>query len=39
MECPECKVEALKKLISKNNFCLMGYNGWHRPGLHISKKN
>jgi putative FmdB family regulatory protein len=37
--CPNCWFKSLKKLISKNNFCLMGYNGWHRPGLHVSKKN
>jgi len=37
-ECPECKKEALKKLISQSNFCLMGY-GWMKPGLKVSKKN
>jgi len=37
-ECQECKKEALKKLISQGNFCLMGY-GWQKPGLKVSKKN
>ncbi len=37
-ECPNCKEEALQKLISQGNFCLMGF-GWTNPGLHASKKN
>lgn len=38
LECPECGEEALQKLISQGNFCLMGH-GWNSPGLHASKKN
>jgi putative FmdB family regulatory protein len=38
LECPECGEEALQKLISQGNFCLMGDN-WSAPGMHVSKKH
>ena len=37
-ECPECKKEALEKMISSDTgFCLMGY-GWHKPGMSVGNK-